>query len=182
MKNILSLITILALLLSACGQKADKNGASKSEFNKEEAVKNFSEQKTLVDKAKKDKKLKQKLREEIGLKTFNGEAVEITEAELWYEGQNIVRIDVRFYNGLPVGTKHWYIKDGNPLGLDVALFEQDKDASIKEKTIYSLLRNNSANSWIPGSEEVKIEKVKSENDAEWELLKGLAEKYKPKAE
>jgi hypothetical protein len=189
MKRIIGLFSLL-LILNSCNTEVKKETDKKSEFNFEAAGKLFNDNRIQTDKAKEEKKLKQKLREDIGLKKFDTQDVEISEAELWYEGQNIVRIDVRFYSGAPIGTKHWYIKDGKPVGVAVAQFAQAEDASLEEKSLYELLYDESEKRWMPvnmqGGEkdldEIKKEKYNKENNAEWELLKGLSEKFKPKAE
>jgi hypothetical protein len=182
MIKLLSFLTVLILLVS-CGQKENKNEADKATpFNLEVTKKTFTEYKNLIDKAKEAKKLKQKLREDIGLKSFDNKEIEISEAELWYDGQNIVRIDVRYYDGAPMGTKHWYIKDGKPIGVSVAQFIQKGDDSIDEKLIYELVYDESGKKWL--NKDIKSDKdlYSAENNTEWEVLKNLAEKYKPKAD
>lgn len=187
MKKFLGLTFIASLFLASCGQQtatSDKK-EEKTSFDLQKASTDFKQHKELVDNAKESKKLTQKLRQEIGLKAFDAQEIEISEAELWYEGQNIVRIDARFYKGLPVGTKHWYIKDGNPIGIEVALIEADADGNQSEKAIYQLLRNEADKKWLAadakGLDEGKLKKANEENEAEWQLLKTLAEKYKPEA-
>ena len=182
MIKLLSFLTVL-ILLASCGQKENKNEADKATaFNLEATKKTFTEYKNLIDKAKEAKKLKQKLREDIGLKSFDDKEIEISEAELWYDGQNIVRIDVRYYDGAPMGTKHWYIKDGKPVGVSVAQFIQKEDNSIDEKLNYELVYDESSKKWL--NKDVKSDKdlYSAENNTEWEVLKNLAEKYKPKAD
>jgi hypothetical protein len=151
-------------------------------FNLEASKKTFTEYKNLIDRANDKKKLNQKLREDIGFNKLNNEDIEISEAELWYDGQNIVRIDVRYYDGAPMGTKHWYIKHGKPIGVSVAQFIQKGDDSIDEKLIYELVYDESGKKWL--NKDVKSDKdlYSAENNTEWEVLKNLAEKYKPKAD
>lgn len=184
MNKLLIFLTVL-ILSASCGQKENKNEADKaSPFNLEVTKKAFTDYKNLIDKAKEAKKLDQKLREDIGLNKFNNEELEISEAELWYEGQNIVRIDVRFYSGAPMGTKHWYLKDGKPIGVTVSQFIQKEDDSIGEKLMYELLYDENAKKWhnTDGKTGKDKDLYSAENNAEWELLKNLAEKYKPKAD
>ena len=170
------------LFICSCWQNESKQQLDKiSPFNPEAAKKNFIEYKNLIDKVKESKKLKQKLREDIGLKKFNNEDIKISEAELWYEGQNIVRIDVRYYDGVPLGTKHWYIKDSKPIGLIVAQFTQKDDGEVDEKLLYELIFDESNKKWQKFDGKNDKDLYSSENNAEWELLKNLAEKYKPKA-
>jgi hypothetical protein len=176
---------ILLLFLSSCVQNNSIKELEKvAPFDPKAAKKSFLEYKIQIDKAKDSKKLKQKLREDIDLKKFNNEELEISEAELWYEGQNIVRIDVRYYDGAPIGTKHWYIKDSKPVGVTLAQFIQKKDDTIGEKLLYELVYDNIASKWHITDPKSKSEKdiYSAENNADWEILKNLAEKYKPKAE
>jgi hypothetical protein len=173
------------LFISSCGQNESKQQKEKNDsFNLDAAKKTLLEYKNLIDKAKESKKLKQKLREDIGLKKFNNEDIKISEAELWYEGQNIVRIDVRYYDGVPLGTKHWYIKDSKPIGLIVAQFTQKDDGEVDEKLLYELVFDENNNKWLKfdGKNDKEKDIYTTENNAEWESLKNLAEKYKPKAE
>jgi hypothetical protein len=75
MIKLLSFLTVLILLVS-CGQKENKNEADKAtSFNLEVTKKTFTEYKYLIDKAKEAKKLKQKLREDIGLKSFDNKEI-----------------------------------------------------------------------------------------------------------
>lgn len=182
MCKLLSFIT-LVLFLTSCAQKQTQKESDKpSVFNLEATKKTFTDYKNLIDKTKEEKKLKQKLREDIGLNKFNNEELEISEAELWYEGQNIVRIDVRFYYGAPMGTKHWYIKDGKPIGVILSQFIQKEDDSIGEKLMYELVYDENAKKWHNTDGKTGKDKdfYSAENNAEWELLKNLADKYKPK--
>jgi hypothetical protein len=184
MYKLLSFLAIL-LIFESCGQKQNKNEADKAmPFNTEAVKKTFTEYKNLIDKAKEEKKLKQKLREDIGLKSFDNKEIDISECELWFDGQNIVRIDVRYYDGAPTGTKHWYIKDSKPIGVSVAQFTQKEDDTIGEKLLYELVYDESGKKWLNTDSKSDKEKdlYSAENNAEWELLKNLAEKYKPKAE
>jgi hypothetical protein len=184
MYKLLSFLAIL-LLFSSCSQKVTKNEVDKATpFNLEASKKSFTEYKNLIDRANDKKKLNQKLREDIGFNKLNNEDIEISEAELWYDGQNIVRIDVRYYDGAPMGTKHWYIKDGKPIGVSVAQFIQKKDDSIGEKLLYEMVYDQIGSKWHNTASKSKYDKdiYSVETNTEWEVLKNLADKYKPKAE
>jgi len=184
MYKLLSFLT-LVLFFTSCEQKSSKiETIGTTAFNLEAAKKSFLEYKNQIDKAKDEKKLKQKLREDIGIKMFDNEELEIAEAELWYDAKDIVRIDVRFYSGAPMGTKHWYVKNGIPVGVSIAQYIQKEDDSVGERLMYELVYEENGQKWHLFDE--KKEKQKdfhtTENNKEWELLKILAEKYKPKVE
>lgn len=182
MCKVLSILAF-ALFFTSCVQKSSKNETSgATAFNLETAKKSFLEYKNIIDKAKDEKKLKQKLREDIGIKMFDNEELEISEAELWYDGKDIVRIDVRFYSGAPMGTKHWYVKNGIPVGVSVAQFIQKEDDSVGERLMYELVYEENDQKWHLFDDKIVKQKdfYTTESNKEWELLKNLAEKYKPK--
>jgi hypothetical protein len=173
---------LVIFLLASCAQKLTQNESEKAlPFNLESAKKSFTEYKNVIDKAKDKNKLNQKLREDIVFTKFNNENIEISEAELWYEGQNIVRIDVRYYDGAPMGTKHWYIKNLKPIGVSVAQFIQKEDDTIGERLLYEMVYDQNGSKWLNTDAKSKYT-YSEETITEWEILKNIAEKYKPKAD
>lgn len=171
----------LLIVLNSCNNSNDPktDAPTVPAFNVEQAEKTYIEIKNAVSKARDEKKLKQKLREDISLESFNGEGLDVAEAELWYDNQDIVKIDSRFYDGHPIGTKHWFIKDGIPVAIEIADFIQDEEGFLDEKLTEILFYDSQNNKWYNKSDSVET-KFSAEHRKEWERLQKLAEKYKPK--
>lgn len=180
----------LSFGMIACGNDSanqDKEKEAVYKFDAKAAETQFQSIKSAVKEGKASRSLKQKLREEIGLPKFDGKDIEISEAQLWYEGQSIKSIDAGFFDGAPIGVKHWYFEAGLPVAVEVAGYDTDDEGSLIEKARYTVLLDpkETQDSLINAAEELSAEQQASifaENRKEWDKLKTLAEKYKPKEE
>lgn len=183
-------ILVLSCGLIACGSDSanqDKEKETIYKFDAKAAEANYQVIKKAVAAGKESRSLKQKLREEIGLAKFDGQDIEISEAQLWYEGQNIKSIDAGFFDGAPIGVKHWYFEAGLPVAVEVAGYDTDDEGLLIEKASYTVLLDpkETQDSLINTAKELPTEQqalIFAENRKEWNKLKALSEKYKPKEE
>jgi hypothetical protein len=183
------LMLFFALGLMACNNDTTETQEQEEvyKFDAQAAEKQYQSIKTAVKEGKSSRSLKQKLREEIGLNRFDGQDIEISEAQLWYEGTTIKAIDAGFFDGAPIGVKHWFCDAGVPVAVEVAGYATDEEGLLIEKAKYVVLLDPKENqdSIINSTVELSAEQqsaIFAENRKEWDKLKALAEKYKPKAE
>ncbi len=182
-----SLWAILCLLFfSACQNKNDKSKIEEK-FDADKAINEFSTYKKAIEQLKDKKKLSQKLFEEIGLLTFDSSNIKISEAEIFNIDNETVKIDVRFFDGAPIGVKHWYFKKDSIIGIEVARLKI-KDENPVEELLYHLYKDHKSDIWFQSNSksENKVVKLSAslivEFDKEWQLLKGLIQKFKQKNE
>lgn len=188
MKIFFAAFLAMAFLCVSCdsGQKeASNNEEHKPSINVEEVAKKLEQLKANIAEGKKAHKFKQKLREEIGMKSFNSNAVEVSQAEIFYDSSATVHIEVIYFKVVPIGMKRWYFENGTPVAVESFDYEQAEDASLKEKYLYKafMSADDSVYEFPNPSMEINAEKqtaLTSELVKERQILKELADKYRPK--
>jgi hypothetical protein len=188
MKIFFAAFLAMAFLCVSCdnGQKATPESEdNKPKINVEEASKKMEQLKGSITEGKKAHKFKQKLREEIGMKSFNGNSVEVSQAEIFYDSSATVHIEVIYFKVVPIGMKRWYFDNGIPVAVESFDYEQADDATLTEKQLYKafMSADESVYEFPNPAMEINAEKrtaLTAELVKERQILKELADKYRPK--
>lgn len=187
MKAFFGILLGFVLIATACTPPKIEpdNQVKEPAFNIDEATVKFNKLKDNVAEGKKKHKFKQKLREEIGMKAFNGAEVEVSQAELFYDSSATVHVEVIYFNVVPLGLKRWYFENEQPIAVEVCDYVQAEDASLEEKKLYRVLiaADDSAYEFPNPEIDLSMEKQAElvlELVKERKILKDLADKYRPK--
>lgn len=190
MRILTGALCALMLFMVACNEAPAEEKSQQEEtptFDVAKATKEYQAAKAAFEQAEKANSLKHRFRQEIGLELFNQEEVDISEIELWYDGQQAIRLNTRFQNIIPMGGKYWYIQTGPPLAVEVYKSDQDEEANVIEIPMYTLLLDPTGenhqfiNVEAEISEELRA-KLIEENIQEWKDVQQWIEKYRPKDE